>query len=292
MKEIWKESTTYPRYWASDSGRIRGPSGNILEGSESNAERRKIRVFFEDGKSVWVMNYWIVADAWLGSRPENYTVDHIDGNCLNNRPNNLEYVTHAENVKRSHRFPRKYRRSETFTDEDALDILLKVAKGVPQHLVAQQYAVKREAISELVTGKRMPKLGDRAQELRDMIDVEYNHGARISKSAMKQAVIDVLFNKHSRENVAEKYATDKTNLGHVIIGKSRPEIIKEIRDEYGDDIVDQAILDSRTKKLSKQDKQNILEKLSQGWTGAALAREYNISTARISAIKNEQPRRT
>ena len=43
----------------------------------------------------------LIAKFYLGERPKNLCVNHIDGNKLNNMPENLEYVTIAENIKHS-----------------------------------------------------------------------------------------------------------------------------------------------------------------------------------------------
>jgi len=47
------------------------------------------------------MIHSLVAKFILGDRPKDYVVNHIDGNKINNRPSNLEYVTIAENIKHS-----------------------------------------------------------------------------------------------------------------------------------------------------------------------------------------------
>lgn len=43
--------------------------------------------------------HFLVALFYLGKRPENLCVNHKDGNKLNNRPSNLEYITIADNIK-------------------------------------------------------------------------------------------------------------------------------------------------------------------------------------------------
>lgn len=41
----------------------------------------------------------LVAECWLGEKPEGYMTDHIDQNSLNNDYRNLRYVTRSENMK-------------------------------------------------------------------------------------------------------------------------------------------------------------------------------------------------
>lgn len=46
-----------------------------------------------------VMLHKVVAECWLGQKPEGLEVDHIDRNPHNNHYTNLRYVTHSEQMK-------------------------------------------------------------------------------------------------------------------------------------------------------------------------------------------------
>lgn len=41
----------------------------------------------------------VVAECWLGKKPEGYEIDHIDRNSLNNHYTNLRYVTKSEQMQ-------------------------------------------------------------------------------------------------------------------------------------------------------------------------------------------------
>ena len=50
------------------------------------------------GKVHRVFIHRVVAECWLGQKPEGYEVDHIDRNSLNNHWTNLRYVTRSEQM--------------------------------------------------------------------------------------------------------------------------------------------------------------------------------------------------
>jgi len=51
------------------------------------------------GKVKRLMIHNLVAECWLGDRPEGYVIDHIDRNSRNNHYSNLRYCTISENMK-------------------------------------------------------------------------------------------------------------------------------------------------------------------------------------------------
>ena len=52
-----------------------------------------------DAKTIRVSIAKVVAECWLGDKPEGFQVDHIDRNPHNNDYRNLRYVTHSEQMK-------------------------------------------------------------------------------------------------------------------------------------------------------------------------------------------------
>lgn len=58
----------------------------------------KVINLYEKGSSIRVLLHRLVANTFIGEIPPKYTVNHIDGNKLNNNVNNLEIITFIENV--------------------------------------------------------------------------------------------------------------------------------------------------------------------------------------------------
>lgn len=71
----------------------------------SNAINHRLVAKNAYGYSIIVLDHAytihrLVAEAHLGPRPKGYEVNHIDENKQNNVLENLEYVTHSENMKK------------------------------------------------------------------------------------------------------------------------------------------------------------------------------------------------
>lgn len=70
----------------------------VLDIHHSKNGYYKTTIMFK-GKSKRIMIHKIVAECWLGDKPEGMSVDHIDRNTHNNHYTNLRYVTHSEQMK-------------------------------------------------------------------------------------------------------------------------------------------------------------------------------------------------
>lgn len=93
--EEWR--SVHEHYEVSNLGRVRYV--NILAGSYSGSPYQRISFASgQHGRSPQTkMVHTLVAQAFLGARPDGLVINHKDLNKWNNRVNNLEYVTQMEN---------------------------------------------------------------------------------------------------------------------------------------------------------------------------------------------------
>lgn len=106
MQEIWKSIEGYEGlYEVSNYGRIRSYHNNkhglreipkIIIGLDSTY---KTIALSKDGKKESRTIHSLVAETFLDNPNQLKEVNHKDGNKWNNRVDNLEWITHADNMK-------------------------------------------------------------------------------------------------------------------------------------------------------------------------------------------------
>lgn len=113
--ETWKDIPGYERiYQASDQGNIRTVEGKITSNKRYSERRWKSRILkgrgnnpitgkrvslWKDGKPKDWLVARLVAITFLGYPPDGFTVNHKDGNRMNNTIDNLEWLSLADNIK-------------------------------------------------------------------------------------------------------------------------------------------------------------------------------------------------
>jgi hypothetical protein len=102
--EVWRPSLA-PNYEVSDLGRVRrsAPGRRTYAGRVMKPQLMRIGYLSVRptvaGENVAFYVHDLVAAAFIGPKPPGASVNHIDGAKTNNAPANLEYVTHAENMR-------------------------------------------------------------------------------------------------------------------------------------------------------------------------------------------------
>lgn len=104
----------------------------------------------------------LVAKAFYGDYDKGLEINHIDGNVLNNRIDNLEIVTHQENIDHSVATGLKHDYGERhvfakLTNKQAQWVREQAALGVKQKDIAAQLGVSKQLINVVVLNKRYVK---------------------------------------------------------------------------------------------------------------------------------------
>ena len=113
--EVWKDIPGYEGiYQASTLGNIRTVEGKttfskrhgirrwksrILKGRGDNPQTGKRVSLWNGGKAKDWLVARLVAITFLGNPPEGFTVNHKDGNRMNNNIENLEWLSLADNIR-------------------------------------------------------------------------------------------------------------------------------------------------------------------------------------------------
>ncbi|MEN9924154.1 MAG: Deep-sea thermophilic phage [Pseudomonadota bacterium] len=117
-----------------------------------------------DGRQKQCMVHRLVANAFLDPAPtEEHQINHRDGNKANNRADNLEWVTRAENMNHAYanglKVPVKGSRHgrSKLTEEQVAEI--KALGGtLSQHQIAKRFGVGQPQIHRILSGRRWAHL--------------------------------------------------------------------------------------------------------------------------------------
>lgn len=154
----WRRIAEFPRYLVSDAGSVFSTirAGRHLKPFIINTGYEALSLM-PDGASrpVKVLVHRIVAAAFCDGSGE--VVNHKDGNKRNNHASNLEWCSYSENNDHARdtgltaNFGSRHYAAK-LSDEDVIQIRKRVACGVLQRDVAEEYGVTRRAIGKIASG--------------------------------------------------------------------------------------------------------------------------------------------
>lgn len=142
-------------YYVSSDGRVASMKSKKwlrcyrINGYES------IKINF-DGKRKNVYVHRMVAECFLGE--STLEVNHIDGNKENNNVENLEYVTHKENMEHANKNGLIDNRGSKqgmskLNEELVLEIKIKLKDGFKRKFLAKEYGVSYNTITKIDRGE-------------------------------------------------------------------------------------------------------------------------------------------
>lgn len=111
--------------------------------------------FCVDGKQNQFRLHNVVAELFLGDRPDGTEINHKDGDKANCAASNLEYVTKSVNIKHAHDagLIRKPGRRSQLTRVDVIAIRDMRENGETQGNIAKRFGIDQGHVSAIVNNK-------------------------------------------------------------------------------------------------------------------------------------------
>jgi hypothetical protein len=117
-----------------------------------------LRVTVRDGRHLYnAPVHQLVAEGFVGPRPSDMTVNHIDGHKRNNEVNNLEYLSIAENAKHAARLGLRCgikNANAKVSVDDVIQIRKRYATGETQRQIAKRFHISQVQVSHIVRRTR------------------------------------------------------------------------------------------------------------------------------------------
>lgn len=158
--EVWKINKNYPNNLVSNMGRIKTSRGRILS-TRVHFGYLDCRIINKDGKRKSPRIHRLVAETFIPNPNNKPCVNHIDGNKLNNKVKNLEWVTYSENNKHAHENGLLKSTSEwdKLTEKDVHKICKRLEKGESVTDIHTDYQiVTRRAINGIENGNNWVRI--------------------------------------------------------------------------------------------------------------------------------------
>lgn len=159
MVEVWKDIPGSLGYKVSSLGRIKSSRG-VMSCCVSGSGYRVVKI---SGKTRNVHS--IVAQVFLGDRPNGFETLHIDGRKNNNSVSNLRYGTKGENVSqkfddaaKSGTYEETLGKTAKLCMQDIVDIRKLIGKGLSNVEIANRYSVSDALVSLIRSGKRWSRV--------------------------------------------------------------------------------------------------------------------------------------
>ena len=154
-KEIWKEIPFDPRYKISNLGRVSGIRTAFLNQEVERAGYYRVTI---SGKHYFVHRLVLsIFDPIDGM--EELQVNHIDGDKLNNKLNNLEWVTPSENATHSHRILKHKSNTEAANEACSCKVKVTMPDGEELFFASQRKCAEALGLSNSSIAYNLSKSG-------------------------------------------------------------------------------------------------------------------------------------
>jgi hypothetical protein len=143
------------RYAVSDKGDVIsffGERPRALKPSVSGFGYKAFKLVDNYGNRKTTYVHTVVAENFLGPRPDNNVIRHLDGDCTNNRIDNLAYGTQKDNEADKSIYGVRKATNAKLTASQVNSIRERHSFGAKQKSLADEFSVSPMCINRIVRG--------------------------------------------------------------------------------------------------------------------------------------------
>lgn len=147
--EVIVELLASGRFWVDASGAVYSSASKSRVGSPMKNGYRQIMFKDSDGRLRRVYEHRLVWIALNGPIEAGLFINHKDSDPSNNSPENLELVSHRDNILHAHKAGRGYR---AISREQVQEVRRLAAAGVGTMKISRDLGLNRQTVRRAITG--------------------------------------------------------------------------------------------------------------------------------------------
>ena len=154
---MWKTIQTEPNYEVNSKGYVRNKKTNHVKSIRLDRYGYKRVTLYPSGKTYFI--HRLVAEAFISNPNKLKTVNHINGNKIDNNVSNLEWLSFSDNTKHAHKtrliksdIKGTKNPMSKFTEEDIKEIKLLSSLGNSTTEIAKKLSFPYERVRRLLKG--------------------------------------------------------------------------------------------------------------------------------------------
>lgn len=229
MEETWKNIDGHEgRYQVSNLGRVKTLERTVSFGRSYRVIKEKVLTpsigttgYFEikpckEGRHETRKIHRLVANAFIDNIYNKPQVNHIDGNKLNNKVENLEWVTKSENAIHAYKTGLVVRpqgelnRRSILRESQVIEIKDKISKGGKVSDLCVEYNVNSSTVASIKSGKSWRHIKTQFDDLAKKI----NGNERLNKTQVNEIRCKITNGNNVRE-IANEYKVSGNTIRRI-----------------------------------------------------------------------------